>query len=67
MPTQQSYTFASHTSQPRAKACKRVCLPHAKTNSIFFFPPFGVLIFSPPTADTKTVGQKQRKPLLDKA
>ena len=31
-------------------------------NSIFFFPPFGVLIFSPPTADTFTVGQKQRKP-----
>lgn len=30
----------------------------------FFFPPFCVLIFSPPTANTKTVGQRQQKPLL---
>ena len=55
--------WSSHThlqatqASPQAKACKRVCLPHAKTN----------LIFSPPTADTLAVGQKQRKPILDRA
>jgi hypothetical protein len=45
-----------------------VCLPQRKINSFFFFPPFGVLIFSPqPTQkqlDSK--GENQRKRRLDK-
>lgn len=67
MPKQQSHTLPSstsrHTSQNLAKSVPAP--PEKKFN--FFLPSLWFFNFSPPTTGTKTVGQKQRKPLLDKA
>ena len=47
MPTQHTHLQAAQ-ADTQAKVCKRVCLPHPIRNLIFFFPPFGVLIFFHP-------------------
>ena len=40
MPTLQSHTFASRTTDTQAKACKRVCLFQRRKNFKIFFPSF---------------------------
>jgi len=55
------YTFASPI--PQIAGQKSVLFGNSKRNSIFFAA-LRCFIFSPPTTNTKTVGQKQRKPIL---
>ena len=65
--TQKHTHLQAAQAQAQTKACKRVCFSATQKEIQFFLPSLRCFIFSPPTADTKTVGQKQRKPILDKA
>lgn len=43
----------------KAKLGGSVCLPHPRKNSIFFFPPFGVLIFRHPQPTQKQLDRNR--------
>lgn len=62
---QQTHPYRIHTSQRTNQKCsKSVPAPLQAKFNLFLPSLFGVLIFSPPTTDTQTVGQNQQKPLL---